>query len=688
MTPTTATAQAIPSTFAVSPRIFPLLLVLLVGSAIFRCAVATRLDSFTLDEAYHIGAGVSYVRTNDFRLNPEHPPLVKLWVGTAASLTGFHASPLRKFHDKFDERHFTQEDVFLHNDPDSVQRRARLSMWGLNGLLLIALGFALRRVFNPVVALGTILFLMIDPTVAAHLPVVMTDLPIALLGTTAIALAIQVFRMWQWKDVGLCSLSLGLTLGAKHSGLVIWSFVALAGLLLVIFPLQQAHAQSLARRFLKVSVVLIGAIVVLWALYSFRFHESRGASETFNRALADKLADVESPVYRQALNQMLLLHAMPRAYIWGLADTVHAGLEGRAISQLAFGHLYYNKAPRFFFPGVVAVKLPIGLSILGLLGGWFFVRRHLPHEWDMPLIIVLAALAWFLAVLSSGATYAGVRHALPVIVFFSIFGGVAAHAILTFHSRALKVVGIVCLLVACASALPVLRPWEYYNELVGGTSNAYQYFDDEGVDLGQRVKDLANYYRQVLLPGREIPYCDYWAWDEELQSRGVDWVGHNATRDQQHVLSPNRSGVSLEDAKFLSRRLWWDGAALRTAKPIARFGNLLVFRGSFNLPGKASVALYGAALQQIFTEKPDLQAAESMFKHSAELDPNAFFVNIELGNMCLRRGSRDEALKAYAAALQHAPNDLNLRRSIEQQIQRVSVDALDQIPALHDPGLE
>jgi hypothetical protein len=54
-------------------------------------------------------------------------------------------------------------------------------MFVLNGLLLISLVFALRRVFDARVALGALLFLVIDPTVAAHWPVVMTDLPVVLL---------------------------------------------------------------------------------------------------------------------------------------------------------------------------------------------------------------------------------------------------------------------------------------------------------------------------------------------------------------------------------------------------------------------------------------------------------------------------------------------------------------------------
>ena len=141
----------------ISLRLFIfLLLLLLVGGAVVRSAMATRLDGFTIDEAYHIAAGVTYVRYADFRINPEHPPLVKLWVGSFISATGFHLNSIRPFADKADERDFAEEDVYFNNDFNSVQRRARIAMWTLNGLLLVALAFAVRRAFGPGVALGTI----------------------------------------------------------------------------------------------------------------------------------------------------------------------------------------------------------------------------------------------------------------------------------------------------------------------------------------------------------------------------------------------------------------------------------------------------------------------------------------------------------------------------------------------------
>jgi hypothetical protein len=70
-----------PKSPGVSSRLFVLVLLLLVSGAIVRSAISTRLDGFTIDEPYHIATGVSYVRYADFRINPEHPPLVKLWAG-------------------------------------------------------------------------------------------------------------------------------------------------------------------------------------------------------------------------------------------------------------------------------------------------------------------------------------------------------------------------------------------------------------------------------------------------------------------------------------------------------------------------------------------------------------------------------------------------------------------------------
>ena len=57
------------------------LIVLLSLLAVWRSAIGTAQDGFSIDEAWHIVAGTSYARGEGYHLNPEHPPLVKRWVG-------------------------------------------------------------------------------------------------------------------------------------------------------------------------------------------------------------------------------------------------------------------------------------------------------------------------------------------------------------------------------------------------------------------------------------------------------------------------------------------------------------------------------------------------------------------------------------------------------------------------------
>jgi tetratricopeptide (TPR) repeat protein len=174
--------------------------------------------------------------------------------------------------------------------------------------------------------------------------------------------------------------------------------------------------------------------------------------------------------------------------------------------------------------------------------------------------------------------------------------------------------------------------------------------------------------------------------EAERIARHLDWLGRDIKRDDARLNSPIFSGTILADARFLGKKPFWDTPSLRNAAPSARFGNLLVFRGTF--PSYLAGKFYFDALSKIYTEKPELEAAEQLLRQSLAADPSAFFVDIQLGNICVRRGSRDCASRAYSDALQHAPNDPQLRGLIEAQIKRVSSEPLNQIPDLRDPFME
>lgn len=678
-----------PSQYQVSFCVFAWLVLLLVGLGILRSAIATQLDSFTLDEAYHIASGVSYIRYRDFRLNPEHPPLVKLWVGSVIEATGFQSESLRKFSDKPDERQFTQALVYQRNDPDSVQRRARAAMFALNGLLLIALALALERAFNGLVAWGTLLFLVIDPTVAAHWPVVMTDLPVALLSATSIVLATRAFRDWISTDLTACSFFLGLDLAAKHSAPAVLLIVILIGVWSALRQPLQAGRDSRAGRLMKIAYVLAGALTILWGFYLFRYRETRTGEESFNRALEDKIKDVGTPYYHAILVGMDKTRIVPRAYLWGFADTVHAGMEGRPFPQLIFGRVYLRKGPKYFFPATILLKVPIGLSVLWASGLVFFLARRMPPEWNFPAGVILAAVLLYLVILAAGSTYAGIRHALPAVVLLSIFAGLFAERVLTSGAGSWKVVALVGYALACASAVPVLRPWEYFNEIIGGSRNAYKYFSDEGVDLGQRSKEMAEYYRRFLRPTGEVPDVSLtFTTEEELKGRDVDFLGGDVKRDLKTLSAAERSGTIFVSPSLILATPWWDCPALRETTPVARFGNLFVLNGKFQVPGLAANEVYWQGIKKLYAEKPDAAAAEEMFRRSAELDPQAYFVYIELGNLLLKRNARGEAVEAYTRALKYAPADQLIQNPIREHIAKLNHSAEGTIPSLRNPAME
>jgi hypothetical protein len=663
-------------------------MIVLVLCGVIRSAIATRFDAFTIDEAWHITAGVSYVRTDDFRLNPEHPPLVKLWLGAWLRGDVFHLPPFRALQDKPDERDFIDDTIYLKNDADRVQRRARLAMLTLHALLLVALAMTARRVFGDTIAMAALAFLVIDPTVAAHLPVAMTDLPLALLSATAMLLAVVAFRSWRMRDLALVALALGLVLGTKHSGLITMATATIFGGAMAIWsPSDQAtnNRHSRWQRLAMVAAVALSAAVILWSFYGFRFNESKAGLDLFNRPLAEKINDLKSPLHREVLFLAARGHLLPRAYLWGLADIIRAGVEGRHIPLYFFGRRYEARTPWYFFPGVLLVKLPLGLLALTVMGAALILGRRIPRALRLPLGAVLGLAAVFLLFLArSNAGYAGVRHALTVFPALAILGALAIKTALEENSRLMRSLAVIAMIAALASALPVVRPWEYYNELVGGAQNAWRYFNDEGLDLGQRTTELARYYDEHIRMTGETPYDEYGMSKEERERRQMRLI----SAENVDLNSDVMSGTVFLNATWLAPRRVYDYAVFRETQPVARFGNLLVFRGSFRLPWlKASNRLW-RAMDLLYSQTPDAATAERLLRESVELYPQAYGAAIELGNRLAKRGARDEAIRAYQIAQTHAPQGDEIIALLERQIERITKEPPEAAPSLRNPWLE
>ena len=267
---------------------------------------------------------------------------------------------LREFillNDKYNERNFTEETMYFDNDYHQVQILSRWAMWSFNGILIMCLMSLVWVIIGFPAAALLGLLLAVEPTVAAHLPVVMTDLPVALALACGVMAAVGLIRHWSIKWMLMTTVFSAVALGTKFS--------AITGLLALYFVLGSVALKPILMRQYKHGLMRLGQVLVvgifsvflLWSCYGFQYHAAGDGTDSFNRTVENKIDDLSSPHYQKILTFMDGTHVLPRAYIWGLADTIKAGVEGRGEAQnFIFGTLYKGPAPWFYWPAVMVSK--------------------------------------------------------------------------------------------------------------------------------------------------------------------------------------------------------------------------------------------------------------------------------------------------------------------------------------------
>jgi hypothetical protein len=181
--------------------------------------ITTALEANqTWDEAMELASGYSYLRTGQFRIQAEQPPLAKILA--ALPLLPFAPRlPLDHFSwQKREDRLFGEQFLYHNRLPaDTLVLAGRLP----SILTTLALGLALalwtRRVFGPAAALFALLLFSFDPNIIAVGRYIKSDLPVTLL-SFLVCIAWTGFLMRpRWGAAALSGVLLGLALTAKFS---------------------------------------------------------------------------------------------------------------------------------------------------------------------------------------------------------------------------------------------------------------------------------------------------------------------------------------------------------------------------------------------------------------------------------------------------------------------------------------
>jgi len=517
------------------------LIALLSGILMFNAA---KSDSAIVDELAHIPAGYSYARYLDYRLNPEHPPLVKL----------LSAIPLLFQNLKFptDSLAWTRDvngqwtigGQFLYesgNDADKIISWARVVPIILTLILIIAIYFWSKNLMGKWWAfLPTFLFAF-SPTVLAHGHYVTTDIGAAIGMFAATVAFLNLLSRPSRKTLLWAGLAFGFAQLLKFSAVLLAPyFIILAGVYFLVWRRFSAQAWHYIKSLFWVFsigfiIVYLGYLPLTWNYpVEKQVTDAQANLSNFNpHWLAESVVWMSgSPILRPAAE-----------YLSGFFMVLQRSSGG---NTYYFSDELSNQARRDYFPLVLLMKEPVASLILIFfafgLGAYntgraalaVIFRRsrklvdYLTTHFAEFAMTAFIAIYWLSSITSN--LNIGIRHILPTLPFIYILaaGGIKqwfsignldlmrnfAIKISVIYRQifslslksALLAVLLIWYLASSASAAPHFL--SYFNFMFGGLDGGWRYVTDSNYDWGQDLKRLKT-WAESNLPKTEKIAVDY-----------------------------------------------------------------------------------------------------------------------------------------------------------------------------------
>src|SRR6202012_5115688 len=235
-------------------------------------AIIVRGESLTCDGRDHILAVYMMWHPGDYGLNPEHPPLVKLVATLPLLPEKLWVPPLQQRMFKI-EAYLDGRDFLERNDGPGQRLLFRMRLAaGIFAMALSVFVFLIgMEFFGKSAALLALLLVVFEPNVLANSDLGTTDVGVPCFFLATIYCFYRYARQPSVIRLLLTGLAAGLTLSAKHSGILLAPMIL--GLALVeIGCAERGRRMRMAGTLLGgFAAIAVLAVVVLWAFYGFRY---------------------------------------------------------------------------------------------------------------------------------------------------------------------------------------------------------------------------------------------------------------------------------------------------------------------------------------------------------------------------------------------------------------------------------
>lgn len=632
------------------------LLILIYGLELF---LSARLESPTFDEPAHLYAGYSYWLRHDFGINPEHPPLVKL----VASLPLLVNKPAYPAPGKiFFRGQSAMGGVQLLSGPGSGalldHARVVVSIFALVLALLIAL--AGREMFGDIAALFALTLFVFDPLMVAHGPLIGTDIGATCCIFATVYLFYRYVKCPSMLRLGVCSVTAGLALAAKHSAILIAPVLVVLAIVEVAldWPVDGTNAQRYdSRRLLTLRMagslltIVAVAVTILWAFYGFRYAARPGGAQ-MTPGTAAFLAGLHHPLEATAIGFAEKHHLLPEAYLFGLTDVTILSLDGRVM--YLFGKMF-PQGRWFYFPSAFLIKMTIGFMALLLLA--LFSKALWQRKQRREVLFLAIPPLLFLAAALTSKVNIGIRHILPVMPFLILLAAAGAISLAQRSGGWMWAVSILLGLHVVSSLHAFPNDMAYSNEFFGGPSKTYRVLADSNVGWGGGLKAL-----KADLTRRHITDCWLaYSAPPDPAKFGIPcrilptFFSTRFSRNQQEV--PERiQGPIFISSEEPAGSFWgpdefnpyYEFASRKPSRVIA--GEILEFDGTFDVKKIAAVSHFMEVSSLLQSGRTDDALGQA--KEAVALDPGSIYAHEMLAEAYAAEHQRDNAAREYQVELQ------------------------------------
>jgi 4-amino-4-deoxy-L-arabinose transferase-like glycosyltransferase len=478
---------------------WPLVLLLLAVLGTVQ-ALSVRQESQTWDEGFELASGYSYLKTGEYRISLEHPPLARV----IAALPLLWLDPrVPVEHPSWEQRKIYEFGLeFLHFnrvDADTLLQAARLPMILLTLGLGLAMALWTRRKLGAAAALFALLLFAFDPNVIANGRYVKNDVAVTLFAFLSCAAWGGFLENRRKFRLVLAAVSFGLALATKFSAVFLVPVFVLLGLLAWWRRREEFPVRRLA---LWLAVVMGVAGLVVVAVYA-----------PYARSLApvSHAARLKNPAIRMLEDTVIPYTKTGETLAWlgrRLGLQSHPFLEGIAVFAYhnAAGHQAYLLGMRsehgwwYYFPVAFLVKTPVATLLALAIGLILAVRLAFAAPLKaLPGRLRAARFCWFVLVvpilvyvpLAMASTInCGVRHLLPIYPFLFVLLGAG---LVSLSRYGLVVRGLIVGLLIVESAAIYPHYLAFFNAAAGGPGNGPRYLLDSNLDWGQDAKKLKTY---------------------------------------------------------------------------------------------------------------------------------------------------------------------------------------------------